>query len=144
MYPSKKHILSSNGTPLHNIVRDYDKAQGTTHPTDLSYQIIRDYNVRYLNIQNSSPRPIGIAITNYCDGPVPPIRFSLAGGEIKHLGVNSRGGPTQAVWIIDLQTKKPVGTPYPIQSKGNALVLRDGLNKWWIQTFAYPSSSPAH
>lgn len=133
MNPYDKHR-----TPKYNIVRDYNKAQGVYHPSDLSTQILRDYHIRYMSVQNSSPRPIGIAITNYADGPIPPIRFSLAGGEIKHIGINSRGGPSQTVWIIDLQTEKPVGTPHTIRSNQNAIVLRDGINKWWVDSFYFP------
>lgn len=119
----------------YNIVRDYDKAQGTTHPADLSYQIIRDYGLRYVTVQNSSTRPIGIAITTYANGPVPPILFSLVGGEIKHLGVNDHGGPMQFIWMLDLQTKQPVGSPAPMRSNANDFVLRDGLNKWFVHYF---------
>lgn len=129
--------------PMHNIVRDYNKSQGTTHPSDLSNQIIRDYNLRYVTIENSSTRPIGVAVVAYATGPIPQILFSLAGGEIKHLGVNSHGGPMQYVWLLDLQTKKPVGSATPLQSNANSFVLRDGVNKWWIQYFKRPSYSPA-
>ncbi len=122
--------------PVHNIVRDYNKAQGTTHPTDLSYQIIRDTGLRYVNVQNSSVRPIGCAITTYSSGPTPPILFSLGPGEIKHIGINSHGGPPQFIWILDLQTKLLVGEITMIRSNSNSLVLRDGLNKWYVHFFA--------
>ena len=127
----------------YNIVRDFDKAQGTTHPTDLAYQIRRDINIRYITIQNSSIRPIGIAITSYVDGPVPNILFTLAGGEIKHLGINSHGGPAQFVWILDLNSKKPVGRPEIIRNNAQDFILRDGLNKWFIQAFKRASYSAA-
>jgi hypothetical protein len=127
----------------YNIVRDYDKVQGTTHPSDLSYQIIRDYNLRYVTIENSSTRPIGIAINTYGTGPVPPILFTLVGGEIKHLGVNDHGGPMQFIWMLDLQTKQPVGSPAPLRSNSNQFVLRDGLNKWFVHYFGRPSYSAA-
>lgn len=127
----------------YNLVRDYDKAQGTTHPSDLSYQIIRDYNLRYITIENSSVRPIGVAIKTYASGPVPPILFTLVGGEIKHLGINEHGGPMQYVWLLDIETKNPIGTPSAIRSNSNQLVLRDGINKWFIQYFYRPSYSAA-
>jgi len=130
--------------PYHNIVRDYDKAQGTTHPSDLSYQILRDYNIRYVNIQNSSTRPIGVAIQTYLSGPTPEVLFSLAGGEIKHLGINSQGGPPQFIWLLDLQTGLPVANPSPLRSNGNAFVLRDGLNKWWVSVYKFPSYAASH
>ena len=129
--------------PDHNIVRDYDKAQGTTHPTDLSYQIIRDYGIRYITIQNSATRPVAFAITPYLSGPTPPILATLAAGEIKHLGINSQGGPPQYIWILDVQTKMPVGAPTCLRRDANDFVLRDGMNKWWVQFFKRPSYSPA-
>jgi len=128
----------------YNIVRDYNKLQGTTHPSDLAYQIIRDYHNRYVTVENSSPRPIGVGITSYCTGPVPPILFTLAGGEIRHLAINTRGGPMQYMWILDLQTKKSVSNSYPFRTDGNQFVLRDGLNKWFVQTFKRASYSAAH
>ena len=130
--------------PNHNITRDYDKAQGTTHPSDLAYQVIRDYNIRYITVENSSPRPIGFAITPYLSGPAPPILATLVGGEIKHMGINSHGGPPQYIWILDLQTKKPVGEPVAIRSNSNSLVLRDGVNKWWVNFFIRPSYAASH
>ena len=60
-----------------NYVRDYNKAQGTVNPTDLSYQIIRDINLRYITVQNSSLNPAGISITPYISGPTPKILFTL-------------------------------------------------------------------
>ena len=129
--------------PTHNIVRDYDQAQGTTHPTDLSYQIIRDYNLRYITVQNSATRPVGIAITPYLSGPTPPILFTLAAGEIKHLGINSQGASPQYIWLLSVQTLMPTGAPTTIRSTSNDLVVRDGLNKQWIQFFSRPSYSAA-
>lgn len=127
--------------PNHNIVRDWNKAQGTTHPSDLAYQIPRDIGIRYITVQNSSVRPIGAAITTYSSGQVPPILFTLAPGEIKHLGINSHGDVIQFIWMIDLQTKLPVGEVTAIRSNAQDLVLRDGLNKWFVHFFARPSFS---
>lgn len=129
--------------PYQNITRDYEKAQGVTHPTDLSYQIPRDVNIRYITIQNSSTRPIAFAITSYLSGPTPPILSTLVAGEIKHLGVNSHGGPPQNIWILDPQTALPVGSPTCIRSDANDLVLRDGVNKWWVNFFKRPSFAAA-
>lgn len=128
---------------VYNIVRDYNKLQGTTHPSDLSYQILRDYNNRYVTVENSSTRPIGIAITPYPSGPVPPILFVLQGGEIKHLGINTRGGPMQYIWMLDVQTNKLAGEPAPFRTNGNQFVLRDGINKWFVQVYRRASFAPA-
>ncbi len=133
-----------SGEPKHNIIRDYDKAQGTTHPTDLSYQIVRDYNIRYITVQNSAARPIGVAITSYLSGPTPEILFTLAAGEIKHLGINSQGGPTQYIWMLDVQTSMPTGAPTALRRDSNDFVLRDGLNKWFVHFFSRPSYSAAN
>ena len=141
---NNRSMSKYSSQPNLSLVRDYDKAQGTTHPTDLSYQIIRDYNIRYITVQNSSPRPVGFAITPYLSGPTPPILKSLAGGEIVHLGINSHGGPPQHIWILDVQTQMPVGAPTCIRSTSQDLVLRDGVNMWWVQFFSRPSFSAAH
>ena len=124
---------------LHNIVRDYDKAQGTTHPADLSYQIIRDINLRYVTVENSSTRPVGVAIMPYLTGPVPPIKFILEGGEIKHLGINSQGGPDQTIWLLDVNSKQPLGNPTMLHRHVNQFVVRQGLNNYFIQFFVRPS-----
>ena len=130
--------------PTQNIVRDYDESQGTTHPTDLSYQIVRDYNLRYITVQNSSTHPVGFAITTYINGPTPEILSALAGGEIKHLGINTHGGPPQYIWLLDVQTLLPLGPPTLIRSDANDFVARQGVNMWWIQFFSRPSYSAAH
>jgi len=123
----------------YNITRDWNKSQGTSHPTDLSTQILRDYSLRPIDIQNSGTRPIGVAITNYLSGPTPPIRILLNGGEIRHVGINSQGGPPQFLWILDAYSGKPVGAPTCLRSNSNSFVLRDGVNKWWVDFFHYPS-----
>jgi hypothetical protein len=130
--------------PPQNIVRDYDQSQGTTHPTDLSYQILRDYHIRYITVQNSAVRPIGVAITLYLSGPTPPILFTLAAGEIRHLGINTQGGPPQFIWLLDVQTSMPTGGSTILRSDANDFVIRDGLNKQWVQSFRRPSYSAAH
>lgn len=127
--------------PNHSLVRNWNQSQGVTHPTDLSYQIIRDYGLRYVSIQNSSTRPIGVAVMSYMSGPVPPILFTLAAGEIRPLGINSHGGPPQYLWLLDVQTQQPVGTPTILASDGQDFVLRDGVNKWWVQKFKRASYS---
>lgn len=129
--------------PNQNHVRDFDKVQGTTHPSDLHVQIRRDVNLRYITVENSSTRPRAVAITTYISGPTPQILFTLAAGEIKHLGINSQGGPPQFIWLLDVQTGMPVGASTLIRSNSNQLVIRDGLNKSFIHFFARPSYAAA-
>jgi hypothetical protein len=119
-----------------SIVRDYNQVQGVTHPSDLSFQVIRDYNVRYVTVENSAPRSIGIAITASGNmDEVPPLNFSLAPGEIRHLGINTIGEAMQFIHIIDLTTRKYVGEPFAMRTNANQFVLRDGLNKWFVSTY---------
>jgi hypothetical protein len=55
-----------------NHVRDYNKLQGMTHPSDIHIQTSRDINHRYITVENSGRRPIGVAIrtypAKYCNG----------------------------------------------------------------------------
>jgi len=123
-----------------NQVRDYNVAQGTSHPSDLTHQIIRDYNIRYVTVENSSTEPIGVAITgSQLMEQTPPVNFTLAGGEIRHIGINTIGSPMQFIHIIDLETRRHVGDPYPFRTDANQFVLRDGINKWFVQAFKRPS-----
>lgn len=126
-----------------NVVKDYSKLQGVYHPADLSNHILREINSRYITIENSSNRSIGVAITSYYDGPVPEIQFTVVPGEVKHLGVNPHGGPSQFIRLLDLTTKRPVSDPKSIQSNSNQFVLRDGINKWWVDTFYRASYRPS-
>lgn len=131
-----------------NAVLDYNKLQGTTHPSDLMNRPPRDINFRYITIQNSSYRPIGIAITNrgfeFYYEPAPEIRFVLKGREIRHVGINNQGGPDQFLWMIDPESKKPVGNPRILDRYTNDFVLRDGGNMWYVDRFRRPSYFPQH
>lgn len=123
------------GTAKYNIVRDFNKVQGVTHPSDTSNEILRDYQVRYISVQNSSLRPIGFAVTVYSFGPTPSILKTLAPGEMTHLAINDPTGPSQWLWILDIKTKLPVGPPRIIDRFGTDFVLRDGQNVWWVEVF---------
>lgn len=138
-YMQDYRVLYSN-----NIVRDYNVAQGVTHPSDLTIQPIRDINMRYVTIENSSLNSISISITESPDmNPVPPINFRLIGGEIRHLGINTIGEQMQYIHMIDTVTNKHVGSPAPFRTDSNQFVLRDGINKWWVSCFHRPSYNPA-
>jgi len=113
--------------------------QGIRHPGDLGQQIRRDINVRYISLNNSSRRPIGVAINNYMcpmdgEGPV-DILFIMQGGETRHLSINPIGGPAQFITLLDPSTKRVVGGPDILSTPSNSFVLRDGLNKWYVQKF---------
>lgn len=123
----------------YNIVRDYTKVQGYTHPTDSHIVPRRDLNVRYITIENSSPRPVGVAITTYAyGGPLPQLQFIMGPGQIKHLGINTHGGPMQYIHLLDPVTGEYVGNPTDIRTDANQFVLRDGLQNWYVQSFKRP------
>jgi hypothetical protein len=121
--------------PAHNIVRDWEKAQGVSSAKDLTHQIIRDYNIRNVCIQNSATRPVGIAITNYYTGPTPPIKLTLPAGQLKYIGINSHGSYPQYLWLFDSISEQQTGTPAILRNDANEFVIRDGLNKMWVQPF---------
>ena len=129
--------------PTYNITRSWNKAQGMTSPTDQAYQIPRDIGLRHVSIENSSVRPISIAITSYISGPVPPILTTLYASEIKDIGINSHSGPPQFLWLLDPYSGKIVGEPVIIRSNSNQFVLRDGVNKWWVHFFSRPPYAAA-
>lgn len=145
--PNKKHkpkYMYSN-TRYHpdevdlNVVRDYNKVQGVTHATDNHVEIVRDINYRYVSIENSSNRPIGIGIENYYAGDPAKLRFILAPGKVQDLSINSQGSTAQFIHILDPYTGKYVGNPHIFSRNSNSFVLRDGINKWWVQEFKRPS-----
>lgn len=113
-------------------------AQGYSHVTDEHIQIRRDINIRNVSLENSSQRPIGIAITTFYGGPndiVPKLQFVLAPGEVKALGINSHGSPMQYINPLDPVNGKRVGKPYPFQTDSQQFVLRDGMQNWFVQAF---------
>ena len=123
-----------------NNVLDYNKLQGTKNPTDLSIQILRDPNYRYITLQNSSYRPVGIGITTYYTGTVPSIRFILEPGLTRYLGINSQGEAAQYIWTLDPETGNQVGNPNILSAISNDFILRDGINGGWnVQNFSRPS-----
>lgn len=121
--------------PPHNIVRDWNKAQGFTSAQDAIHQPIRDIDIRRISLQNSATRPIGLSITNYDVGPDPPIKLFLGPGETRDVGINSYGSYPQFLWLFDAVTKQISGSAYPIRNDANEFVLRDGINKLWVQAF---------
>lgn len=125
--------------PEPNYVFDYNQLQGTHHPSDLSLQIIRDIRYRYVTVQNSSNRPVGVGVTTYYSGDVPAIRFIAYPGESRHLGINSHDDPPQFLWPLDPHTGLQVGPPQIFARDANDFVLRDGLNGWFVQRFVRPS-----
>lgn len=120
----------------YNIVRDFNKDQGTTNPSDLNIQMWRDLNVRYITVENSSERPVSVAIATYlCGGPTPVPQMTLGPGEIRHVAINDTTGPAQFIHIIDPETRKAVGSPTVLRTDANQFVLRDGINKWFVTPF---------
>lgn len=122
----------------YNIVRSWNMIQGMTSPTDAHVQILRDINYRYVSIENSALRPISFAITTYSSGPTPKIQYTLKAGEIKAVAINSFGESMQYLWVLSLKGE-PVGNSYPFRTDSNTFVIRDGVNKFWVDPFHFPS-----
>jgi hypothetical protein len=134
-----------NGTGvIQNTVRDWNKLQGISSPTDHSFQIRRELGSRYVSIQNSSARPISVAITTYYSGPTPVKQMTFKPGEIKSIGINGYGDPMQFIYILDPQNGKILGQPYAFRTDANTFVLRDGENKWWVDTFRFSPFRAQH
>lgn len=126
--------------PKQNIVKDYNLLQGTFNPADLINQPPRDVNSRYIRVENGSKSYIGIAITpSFYLEEVPPIQRVLGPLEMLHLGVNLPDMDQQFLWVLDPQTKKPVGGPSPLIHNANSFVLRKGVNKWNVEKLHYAS-----
>ena len=120
----------------YNITRDWNMAQGFSNPADETVMIRRDLDLRKVSVENSSPdNEVCCAVTTYYQGPLPKAQFSLECGEIKYIGINTIGGPMQYLWYLDLQTGNPLGTPTPFRTDCNQFVLRQGLNRWFVQAF---------
>jgi hypothetical protein len=125
-------------------VRDYNKNQGVTHPSDNIGTIPRDYHTRLISVENSSTDNILIAITAYVDGPTPKNTIYIKGGQVRFLSVNPHGTNPQYLWILNADNKFVMNYPSLIKSTANSLVLRKGINKWNVQYFYYPSLTAAH
>lgn len=120
----------------YNKIRDWNKLQGMTDPSDEIIQIRRDLNHRYVSLENSSPNPVGIAITTYyCSKETPKLNFVIKGGEIKHLAINTIDGPMQFIHFINIDTGKSIGSPTSFRTDANQFVLRQGMSGWFVQAF---------
>jgi hypothetical protein len=130
-----------------NTVKDYNVVQGTSHPSDLMVYPHRDYNFRYVTVENSSKDSnIGVCISESFD------LFSRDGSEIntnpsfylspggqRHLSINSIGERMQYIHLIDTVTSLHVGSPHPFITSANSFVLREGMNGWFVQDYYRPS-----
>lgn len=141
MYSHKNKMCDDHFRIPYNNVLEYNVLQGVSHPSDLSNQILRDINYRYITVENSSPTmTVGAAITtSYQTHRVPPIAFYLKPGEIRHLGINPPGSTLQSLHLINPKNKEWLGDPYPLRTDANQFVIRHGINKFFIDPFKRPS-----
>lgn len=119
-----------------NIVVEYAKFQGLRHPTDASFQRLRDIHVRYVTVQNSSTtKCVAFAVTLHNNGEIPKPLKTLVPGQIFHLGVNPPGDAPQWLWVLDPETCKPLGHPKVMHLHATDYVLRHGVNMWIITPY---------
>ena len=116
-----------------NKVWDWNKAQGYEFAGDFFPR--RDINCRRISIENSGTNPIKCAVMLYQFGPIPPVQLTLDGGEVRYFGINPPDEESQFLWLLDIQSEKPVATPYILANNGQQFVIREGINKWWVQKF---------
>lgn len=118
-----------------NIIRDWNRLQGMTNPSDEHIQIRRDINTRMISVENSGQRKVGVAITTYYGDPLPQLQFIMRPGEVKYIGINSIGSPMQYIHILDPNTGQRVGHCTAFRTDCNQFVLRDGVNAWFVHFF---------
>ena len=132
-----------------NIVREYNKVQGTTHPSDLSGQIIRDINVRYITLQNTLSQKVAFIIKNSeqleSAESLSGDWFVIEGSQTLHLAINPHGSTAQYLLLADptIQTPKIMSNAIYLRSNANDFVIRGGINRWWVDFFARPSLYPS-
>jgi hypothetical protein len=131
------------GTPGFRL-SDYNKLQGTYHPSDNIVQIRRDLFSKHISLENGSDKHIGVAITNYGAGATPNIRIVMKPQEVKHLAVNQPTDKDQFIWLIDPVTKRVVADSQIIDRQGNQFVIRRGINKWMTLVYHRPVYNAAH
>lgn len=100
----------------------------------------RVLDVRYARIENAGRHRVGVAINIYWhDAPacrVTKPSFFLEPGETIELGLNLNTGPAQTLWLFDEQGNL-VNTPHLIKNNVNQLVLREGMNLWFVQDYKW-------
>ena len=120
-------------TPDRSKVWDWNKTQGYEFAGDFNPR--RDINCRRVSIENSGDNPVLGAVVLYNIGPTPPVQFALGAKEVRYFGINPPDEEPQYLWLLDVQSKKPVSTPCILATNGQQFVIREGLNKWWVQKF---------
>ena len=125
--------------------KNYPKLEAVVNPADLSYQIKRDINVRYITVENSSTKnPIGVYL-GLSEQTVanPKIDFILQPGQIMHLGVNPMNTVDQFIHLVNPETWKECGPSMVLRHNANQFVLRDGVNMWYVAPFYRAGFRPA-
>lgn len=137
------HPTFYGGRPQRNAVYDWNQLQGVYNAADLHLQQIRDIDHRHVSIENSSPYPVGVAITTYMYGETPAVRWVSPPGDVRHVGINAQGDTTQYMWVLHPETGARLGPPQVLDRQSNQFVIRYGLNTVWVQKYQRPSYSAA-
>lgn len=120
---------------LQNRVRNYETLQGYSHASDSHVNPVRDINHRYITLENGSDNShIGVAVRTTTNGQH-TTDFTLKPLEIKHLAINTHGDVPQYIYLIDPDTGKYRSQQTCIRRDANQLVLREGINNWFVQFF---------
>jgi hypothetical protein len=125
-----------------NITKDYQMLEN--HPDPGQVTLRQNVNVKHLRIENNSDKPVDVAITTfqYADEDTyPKPLFRIEPKAVKDLGVNPPGGPTQFIWLFDIDSGNLVNDVHAIHNQVNQVVLNEGENHWWIMDLSQPGYS---
>lgn len=119
--------------PTKNTVKKWSHYQGYYY--DTSVQTRRYLDVRRVTLQNSGGTAVVAAFWTEPKDRASTITILLRPRQVVTLGINLRDEPTQFIDLIDPVTRGVIGITREIPSDATDLVLREGHNGWWVQTF---------
>lgn len=119
--------------PTKNTVKKWSHYQGYYY--DTSIQLRRYLDTRRVTLQNSGGTPVVAAFWTEPKDRASTVTILLKPKHVITLGINLRDEPTQFIDLINPVTRGIIGITREIPSDATDLVLREGHNGWWVQTF---------
>lgn len=114
--------------------RNWNLLQGYGDVSDEIVYTRRDINSRKISIENSGYSEVLFTISPYYD-KIGVNYKKLKPHEVFYAAVNTVDDEPQYIFLISTKDKKVIGGPFQIRSDANQYVIRQGLNKWYIQPF---------
>lgn len=119
--------------PSKNTVKKWSQYQGYYY--DTSMQTRRYLDARRITLQNSGGTEVVAVFWTLPEDRASSVTIRLRPRQSVTLGINLRDEPTQFIDLIDPVTRRVIGITREIPSDATDLVLREGHNGWWVQTF---------